>query len=205
MTATVELRCACGSVRGAGHGLSARTGTRVVCYCIDCQTYARHLGHAEQVLDAAGGTEIFQTTPRRVTIEAGLEHLRCLRQSPKGALRWYAGCCNTPVANGIENPRYAFAGLVRPFLRFDSDADREATLGPVLGAVLPEQAQGAPLHPRASRSLLGRTVLRILWGSARGHHRPTPFFDDAGRPVAKIEAMDLQTRRRLQAEVRGTP
>ena len=61
------LACACGRVSGLVSGASASTGTRAVCYCDDCQAFARHLGDADRVLDANGGTEVFQTSAARVS------------------------------------------------------------------------------------------------------------------------------------------
>ena len=90
-------------------------GTHVICYCADCQTFARHLGQSETALDADGGTEIFQTLPDAVRITRGADSLALLRLGPKGLMRWYAGCCNTPIANTLANPRtLPFIGMILP-------------------------------------------------------------------------------------------
>ena len=104
MSTEVPLKCSCGSVQGVARDVSPKTGNRLVCMCDDCQAYAHHLGRAEHILDRNGGTEVFQLTPSQLTLTEGREHLRCLRLKEKGLMRWYAGCCNTPVANTLASP-----------------------------------------------------------------------------------------------------
>src|SRR5579863_5414195 len=85
------LRCRCGHVRGAAREVSPSTGFRFVCYCTDCQAFAHMLGRSD-VLDAAGGTDIFHLPAGRVTLTAGTDAVCCLSFSGK-VLRWYADCC----------------------------------------------------------------------------------------------------------------
>ena len=63
----LPLRCRCGRVRGVASDVSPSTGFRFVCYCKDCQAFARFLERAD-VLDSAGGTDIFQMPPGRVKL-----------------------------------------------------------------------------------------------------------------------------------------
>lgn len=58
----IPLRCRCRHVRGVASEVTPASGFRFVCYCKDCQTFARFLGQAD-ILDAAGGTDIFQMPP----------------------------------------------------------------------------------------------------------------------------------------------
>src|SRR5678815_5259444 len=104
MPVAIPLRCQCGQVRGVARDVSAATGFRFICYCQDCQLFARFLDRAD-VLDAAGGTDIFQMPPDRVRLDAGTDALRCLSLSSK-VLRWYTGCCWTPIANTAAGPRF---------------------------------------------------------------------------------------------------
>ena len=60
----LALRCRCGHVRGIARDVSPANGFRFVCYCKDCQAFARFLERAD-VLDPAGGTDIFQMPPGR--------------------------------------------------------------------------------------------------------------------------------------------
>lgn len=55
----LPLRCRCGHVRGVATKISPLAGFRFFCYCKDCQAFARFLDRAD-VLDATGGTDIFQ-------------------------------------------------------------------------------------------------------------------------------------------------
>ncbi len=66
MPTTLPIRCSCAALRGTALGVSANRGNRVVCYCDDCQSFAYFLGRADQILDAHGGTDIFQTSPARL-------------------------------------------------------------------------------------------------------------------------------------------
>jgi hypothetical protein len=53
--ADVPLRCRCGRMRGVANEVASNAGFRFICYCQDCQTFARFLERPD-VLDAAGGT-----------------------------------------------------------------------------------------------------------------------------------------------------
>src|SRR6202011_2265415 len=66
MPLDLPLRCRRGRVRGVASDVSPSTGFRFVCYCKDCQAFARFLKRAD-VLDPAGGTDIFQMPPGRVS------------------------------------------------------------------------------------------------------------------------------------------
>ena len=94
---------------------SRRAGTRVTCYCADCQTAARLCPEPDALLGPAGGTDIWQTTPDRLTLVRGAEHLEIRRLSPKGLCRWTATCCETPLFNTLERLGFPFVGLtLRP-------------------------------------------------------------------------------------------
>jgi len=71
----------------AASDVSPTSGFRFVCYCTDCQVFARLLERPD-VLDAAGGTDIFQMPAGHVKLTAGADALRCLRlSSERAALR----------------------------------------------------------------------------------------------------------------------
>ena len=53
----LPICCRCGHVRGIAREVSPSAGFRFVCYCKDCQAFARFLDRPD-VLDAAGGTDI---------------------------------------------------------------------------------------------------------------------------------------------------
>src|SRR6266446_4605702 len=72
--------------------VSPSSGFRFVCYCKDCQAFARFLERTD-VLDPAGGTDIFQMPPGRVKLTAGTDAM---------------GACASPEcghANGMHDDR----------------------------------------------------------------------------------------------------
>jgi len=113
-TLDLPLRCRCGHVRGIAREVGASAGFRFVCYCTDCQAFARFLERPD-VLDAAGGTDIFQIPAGRVKLTAGTDAVRCLTFSGK-VLRWYADCCRTPIANTAASPRFPVVALIHSFM-----------------------------------------------------------------------------------------
>jgi len=112
MTDTIILACECGSLSASAEIHEKESNTRIVCYCEDCQRYARHLGKPGSVLDINGGTDIIQLSPAHFKLTKGREHLGVLRLSPNGLLRWYATCCNTPICNTPANPGMPYIGLL---------------------------------------------------------------------------------------------
>ena len=110
LTSDVPLQCQCGHVRGLARDVTPTAGFRFVCYCENCQAFARFLQRPD-VLDTAGGTDIFQMAAGRVTLTAGTDAVRCLRFSNK-VLRWYAHCCRTPIANTAVSPRFPVVALI---------------------------------------------------------------------------------------------
>lgn len=127
----VPLKCACGAVRGIAGNVSPGSGMRVVCYCEDCQRFAHYLGR-EDILDAHGGTEVFQMPPADVKITHGAEQIRCIRLTSKGLHRWYTACCRTPIGNTLSAAG-PFVGVIHNFI--GDERVRETNLGPVRGYV----------------------------------------------------------------------
>jgi len=177
---SVPLRCKCGHVRGVAIDVSASSGFRFVCYCEDCQAFARFLGQ-EDVPNPAGGTDIFQVPPARIKLTEGMEAIRCLRVSDK-VLRWYADCCHTPIANTAADPRYPLAGVIHSFMDHEAGGrSRDQVLGPPLCCIFERSAIG-PLPPDGppppSLRVFARRISTFLGWWLRGLAHPTPFFDD---------------------------
>jgi len=122
----IRLQCQCGTVQGVARECTASSGNRVVCCCDDCQTFADHLQCEMDILDEFGGTEIYQTSQSQVEISSGQEQLKSMRLKRKGLLRWYTGCCNTPVGNTM-NAGMPFVGIIHNFMAFENSQDRENT------------------------------------------------------------------------------
>jgi len=132
----IPIRCSCGALTGQVERTPGDDGRRLVCYCDDCQAFARFLGRADEILDEHGGSDIFQTAPARVTLTGGEQHLACMRLGPKGLLRFYASCCRTPIGNMLPNPQFPFVGLVLLFaLPFVAEAWRSDEISPSPGGL----------------------------------------------------------------------
>jgi hypothetical protein len=204
MPIDIPLRCRCGTVRGVARAVSPMTGTRVVCMCIDCQTYARFLGSDADLLDEHGGTDIFQLAPGQVELREGADQLRCVRLSPKGAMRWYTECCKTPVGNTAPSPRVPFIGIPHAFMDHgDAAGGRERDLGPVRFRVQGQDGHGAlppGSHPAFPRRLLARTAWLLLRATLKGLARPSPFWSERGRPRVEPLVLSKEERARLRQQ-----
>ncbi|MDU8913349.1 DUF6151 family protein [Aestuariicoccus sp. MJ-SS9] len=183
MSRPTDLSCRCGKTQWR---IAARArGTKIKCFCADCQTFARHL-RAEDWLDDAGGTTIFHTVPHNLTFTGGLENLEVLRLSPKGALRWYAACCGTPIGNTLATPAVPFLGAILP-------AD-SPDLGKIRAEVQTTHARKPVKEHGFARTGLG-IVLRALGARLAGKHRETPLFDAKGAPVRAPFVLTRQERK----------
>ncbi len=171
-------------MRAIARGVTPDIGNHVVCYCDDCQAFAKVLGRAGDVLDVNGGTDIFQMSPARLEFTHGVDRVRCLRLTPKGLARWYASCCNTPIGNTMATPGIPFIGLIRAFVPEPaSDA-----LGPIRARVHRQFATGdkeaIPPDNEPQWRMLLRVIGLMLGWRLRGDHKRSPFFDTAsGAPI----------------------
>ncbi|HEX7113879.1 MAG TPA: DUF6151 family protein, partial [Steroidobacter sp.] len=137
----MEIRCECGAFRAQLEPFPKGTPGRFVCYCDDCQVFAHYLNR-EDLLDSAGGTEVIPVYPAQIEIVAGREALKCLRLSPKGLHRWYASCCNTPIANA--NPGLPWVGIAHRAFTVKDPGYLERTFGDVRSRVMGRFARGTP-------------------------------------------------------------
>lgn len=192
----IPLSCRCSKLTGAAANVHPARIRRIVCMCDDCQAYAHYLKR-EDLLDANGGTEVVPLVPAALKITAGKEHLRCLRLTGKGMYRWYAGCCNTPIANSMQSPKIPFAGVVRAFIKWN-DADFPS---PVYARVQAKFGIGeipADARRTASFKVIVTTVGFLLRGWLRRQFRPSPFFDAAGQPVVEPYILTHAEREKLR-------
>ncbi|MEM9582705.1 MAG: DUF6151 family protein [Pseudomonadota bacterium] len=182
MSNDIPLSCRCGSFKAVIHDANSKTGNHAICYCVDCQAFARHLGQAGRVMDEKGGTEIYQTQPYQVEILAGAEHLAVLQLAEKGLYRWYTNCCNTPICNTLGTPKFSFAGFLTANMTDNFDAT-----GPVQFRYKREQALAPVAEPSGSLARFAfRTMRRAAMSRITGKWKKTPFFDAAtGRSLAK--------------------
>ncbi len=195
----IPLRCRCGRTAGVARAVSPSGGFRFVCYCKDCQAFARFLERPD-ILDAAGGTDIFQMPSGQVTFTAGFEALRCLCLSSK-VLRWYSDCCRTPIANTAADPRFPVVALIHSIMDCAAvGRSRDALLGPPLCRIYQESAVG-PLPsnaaPPPSLRIFARRATKVVGWWMHGLARPNPFFDDRTKaPLSVPQLLSSRAGRR---------
>lgn len=200
MPLDLPLRCRCGYVRGVAHEVAPSAGFRFVCYCTDCQAFAQYLERLD-MLDAAGGTDIFQMPAGRVRLTAGTDAVRCGTFSGK-VLRWYADCCRTPSANTAATARFPVIALIHSFMDHEAGGhSRDEAMGPPLCRIYQRSATG-PLPPDAppppSLATFARRTSKILGWWARGLGRANPFFDDrTNAPLAAPRVLTPSDRAAL--------
>ena len=141
------------------------------------------------MLDARGGSDLYQVMPHQVTVLDGGDNFAAIRITDKGPARWYATCCNTPMANTWTSPKVPFATMTA--VQFD---DRES-----LGAI---QTQAFRRHALGYAEKEGGGVWALYLSFARrlfvtfvsGNWRKTPFFDGDGTPRGDIRLLSDDER-----------
>ena len=193
MKTDLQISCTCGGLQGVARAVSGSAGNRLVCYCDDCQSFAEFLGRADDILDAHGGTDIFQMSPAHLKIARGVERLACMRLTPNGLLRWYADCCKTPIGNTLPTPQLPFVGLIHSCMAV-SKQSLDDIIGPVRAGVHGRFARGdraeISAHDRESLSVLVRGVRKLIWWRLKGDRKRTPFFDETGTPAVEPRVRD---------------
>ena len=205
-TFDVPLRCRCGAVRGIARDVVPSKVNHCFCYCDDCQAFAQHLGRADDVLDAHGGTEITQMSPANVTFSAGADKIAAIRLTEKGLVRWYASCCNTPIGNTMAASGVPFIGVVHAFIAAPS-----AALGPIRGRGFAKSAKGGaaavPKDGLPDLVMVARMLGKLLSWRLRGDHKRWALFDDVtGKPLVEprvLNAAEREDLRRRCARWRG--
>jgi hypothetical protein len=193
---THPLRCSCGALTGAVE--HERLANHSICYCEDCQAFARFLGREADLLDARGGCENIQALPGDVTFREGVQHLACIRLSEAGLLRWYAACCNTPIGNTPATSKLPFVGLARACLESASPSVA-LSFGPVRHCTFVSGAIGPPKpEPFGGPGFVFWLVRNRLRARFTGGFRINPFFDTAAdRPIVPPKVLSPAERERL--------
>ena len=166
---TLRFACRCGRLRGAVRDVDRAAYTHIVCHCADCRSAYTHLGMADP--EKVG---ILQTTQDRIEIAEGGENLRVFRHSPRGALRWYAECCDTPLFYTPLKARLVHVGL-------NTDRLEDGPPGPVEAEGFMPTRKGVK-HKGAGR-MVARMMQRMAAQNISGAWRETPFFGEDGKPV----------------------
>lgn len=196
-----SIRCHCGKLKGIldCNRKVNRTVNRCICYCADCQAFARFLNREHEILDEMGGTRIIQTIPANLTLTEGIENLGCMRLTANGLLRWYTLCCNTPIGNTLATLNPSFVGLIQTCLDADQTSLDNA-LGPIRMYVNTESAIGEN-KPKAAGVFSGtlRVFGMMLKARLDGRYRQTPFFDSAsGTPIAVPKVLSDEELKRVK-------
>jgi hypothetical protein len=190
------LRCRCGTLKG--HVAHPERASRGVCYCKDCQAFARFLGTTDDILDDMGGTDVLATLPKYVTLTQGSEVLACMSLSENGMLRWYASCCRTPIGNTPRDFKVYHVGLVHTRLE-DPEKPLESSFGPVRMRVNTKSAKGKPrLMPLSTTASVLRFLASLVRARLDGSYKNTPFFvRDRGTPVVPPKVLTRSERERV--------
>jgi hypothetical protein len=185
------------------HGASPKTGNHVECYCRDCQAFAYYCGAEEAFLDAHGGSDLFQVKASAIEITQGADRLAAVDLTGGRLVRWYAGCCRTPLAN-TPKPRWLDLASL-PVLTLGPDAARAAAVGPVICRAFTPSARGgeAAVGKPFGVGRLVRRVLGTALGSAFGAPwKRSPFRNaQTGGFIAEPHALDESERAALYARV----
>ncbi|KIT18044.1 DUF6151 family protein [Jannaschia aquimarina] len=175
----LPFACRCGRLRGHLSDMDPSAYTHIVCHCDDCRAAYTHLGMADP--EKVG---IVQTSQDQVHIDEGGENLRVFRHTAKGALRWYATCCDTPLFYTPLKARLVHVGV---------NADRvDGDLGPVRAEGFVPTGSGHR-HKGALR-MVGRMATRMAAKNLNGQWRETPFFDDEGAPAVPPQVLTREQR-----------
>ncbi len=191
------LRCRCGTIQGQVD--TAQSADRALCYCKDCQAYARFLSGQLDMLNSQGGTEIIASLPRSVHFTAGKDRLACMSLSEKGLLRWYASCCNTAIGNTPRDSKMSYVGLVRTCLPGD-ETEMTNAFGPLKIALNTESAGGKVSSTPAATFFGVLKIIRNLIGSRlTGKHKMTPFFrPNSNEPITAPKNLTPAERQALE-------
>ena len=105
--------------------------------------------------------------------------------SEGGLMRWYARCCNTPIANTLPNPRrLPFIGVILP--------PGTQGFGPVTAQVNTAAAR-TPIRSHgfaaAAAALVGRALKARLTGQAGSE-----LFDAEGAPIVTPHVLTREER-----------
>lgn len=202
MAVHLPIRCHCGNVRAHAH-IGHHPVGRVVCYCRDCRMFAHFLTRGNTILDAHGGTEVVPMSQGRLRFEAGGEQLACIRLTARGTLRWYAGCCNTPIGNIPSTRQLPYLGLIHACIDYAAAGRTpEALLGPITRRIHGRNLQDGGNAIGADEGIPPGILIRLAWRvfvwRLRGDQRHSPFYAPAtGEPLKTPRILGADERAAL--------
>lgn len=151
------------------HNASPSSGHQVQCHCDDCRRAVIWLGHPDP---GADGVRYYQTAPSHVSFRSGQTQLKAYRWKSPRLLRWYAACCNTPVFNSLDSPKWAFVSIMLDRL------EQPEALGPCKAHAFILKSNGKRGHTGAAGFMFG-FAKRAIGARLSGSWRKTPLFDGA--------------------------
>jgi hypothetical protein len=202
MPSPLPLACRCGAVSGALLDVGPDQGDHVVCHCTDCQDLTRHLGHAEHVLDAHGGSALYQSRCARLRLDTGRDQLACVHLTDKPTLRWYAACCGMPLFNTYANGKLPY---ITTQLAACDPAKRADLIGPPRGHLFTDDGIGdtSALPKMSMGQLMRRFFPRMLRDLLSGDRRRCPLFDPKTlEPIATPRRLTAEERQALRGSGR---
>lgn len=195
MSSDLPFACECGAVSGTLR--IGAEGDHLICHCSDCQHLVDYLGHP-QLLDAHGGTALYQTRCARMRLDTGRDQLACVHLTDKPTLRWYAACCRMPLFNTVATGRLPFITVQ---LGACDPAARARLLGPPRGHLFTHDGIGDTSRlPRMSMvTLMRRFFARAIRDIVSGDRRRAALFDPATlEPVATPYRLTAEERQALR-------
>lgn len=182
----MKIGCKCGQIVGQIDKASSKTITRAKCYCKDCQAAAK-LAPQFHILDENGGTEVFQANPVLVSFQKGTDKIACTRLSPNGLLRWSSSCCNTPLANTLPNPKFAFVSFVHTAVKSEeSSGDNYDPTTARTFHVNTAAAQNGPIKEVGRRRMIFKILSNVMRARVTGSYKRNPFFNiKTGKPIVE--------------------
>ena len=174
---TLPFSCKCGTVHGTLDDITPSASTQLQCQCDDCRRAVIWLGQPDPGID---GVRYYQTTPSRVSFDTG--PLAAFTWKNAKLIRWYAQCCNTPLCNTLNSPKWAFASLNTAALKDPS------ALGDVKARAFIPKDNGKRGHEKMGVFIWG-FAKRIIGARLSRSWRKTPFFNAAGDAVAPVQAL----------------
>jgi len=135
-----------------------------------------HLGQADRLVDDSGANDLLQVAPWSIRFTSGQDRVEAFRFSEKGPLRWYAGCCNTPLGGTLSRRFPPFCVLVMENLTFPNGVP-----GPVIFNAFCDQiaekercSKGGGL---AALRIFARLARQAVKGAISGKWGDNPFLD----------------------------
>lgn len=182
----VKLKCSCWAITGVAQNVSPDNGNRIICHCVDCQSFAKYLKKQDEILDEYKGTDIYQMPISYIKITEWKEKIKCIRLTSKGLHRWYADCCKTPIGNTMWSGM-AFMWVIHNFM--NHQVSRDSDLWEVLANTLLKDNSGERKSTRFI-VILPRVIWKLFIWKLKGLNKPSSFFNDSGKPIFEPIILD---------------